>query len=122
MQRHRFDPLSFIFGLLFVAIAGVALIDADLLAFGDLAWVAPALLVVAGGALLLSSAGRRGTVDHSDDDAIDAAGDRSGDRSGDGSDVATGARTVDAVAAEDAGADRSRATDAPSMGREPDGR
>lgn len=110
MQRHRFDPLSFIFGLLFVAIAGVALIDADLLAFGDLAWVAPALLVVAGGALLLSSAGRRGTDDRSDDGSGDRPVDATGDRSG------------DAVAAEGAGADQSRATDAPSMGREPDGR
>jgi hypothetical protein len=55
MERHRFDPLSFIFGLLFVAVAAVALIGVDLLDVRDLAWIAPALLVIAGGALLLSS-------------------------------------------------------------------
>lgn len=101
MQRHRFDPLSFTFGLLFVAVAGVALIGPDLLAFGDLAWVAPALLVVAGAALLLSSAGRS-----SRDDTPDAA------------DV----RTARTGASPDAATEAPRATDAPSMGAEPDGR
>ena len=66
MQRHRFDPLSFIFGLLFVAVAGVALIGADVLALRDLTWIAPSLLVIAGAALLLSSA-RSGSDDTPDD-------------------------------------------------------
>ena len=62
MQRHRFDPLAFIFGLLFVAVAGVALIGADVLVLRDLTWIAPSLLVIAGAALLLSSA-RSGSED-----------------------------------------------------------
>ena len=66
MQRHRFDPLSFIFGLLFVAVAGVALIGADVLVLRDLTWIAPSLLVIAGAVLLLSS-NRSGSDDTPDD-------------------------------------------------------
>lgn len=73
MQRHRFDPLAFIFGLLFVAVAGVALIGADVLVLRDLTWIAPSLLVIAGAALLLSSArsGSDDTPDDSPDDTPD---------------------------------------------------
>ena len=67
MQRHRFDPLSFIFGLLFVAVAGVALVGGDLVVINDLAWIAPAVLVVAGAALLFSTAGRGDSDDTPDD-------------------------------------------------------
>ncbi len=68
MERHRFDPLSFIFGLLFVGVAGVALLSPELIALRDLRWVAPALLVVAGAVLLLSTARRDGVpVEHGDD-------------------------------------------------------
>lgn len=63
MQQHRFDPLSFIFGLLFVAVAGVALVGGGLIAFNDLAWIAPAVLVVTGAILLLSTARRTGSDD-----------------------------------------------------------
>lgn len=58
MTRHRFDPLSFIFGALFVVVAAVGLIDRELLTVGDLRWIAPGLLV-ATGALLLVLSGRR---------------------------------------------------------------
>ena len=73
MQRHRFDPLAFIFGLLFVAVAGVALIGADVLVLRDLTWIAPSLLVIAGAALLLSSA-RSGSDDTPDDTPEDTLG------------------------------------------------
>lgn len=58
MTRHRFDPLSFIFGALFVMVAAVGLIDRELLSVSDLRWIAPGLLV-ATGALLLVLSGRR---------------------------------------------------------------
>ena len=58
MTRHRFDPLSFIFGALFVAVAAVGLIDRQLVTVTDLRWVAPGLLVALG-ALLLVLSGRR---------------------------------------------------------------
>lgn len=56
MERHRFDALSFIFGALFVTVAGIALAGPDLIALRDLRWVAPGLLVLAGAVLLLSTA------------------------------------------------------------------
>lgn len=71
MQRHRFDPLSFIFGLLFVAVAGVALLGGDLIVIDDLAWIAPAVLVVAGAVLLLSTARRGGSEEVTDDGPSD---------------------------------------------------
>lgn len=61
MTRHRFDPLSFAFGLLFAGVAVVALIGVEVVALRDLAWIAPSLLVIAGAALLFSSAGRSRT-------------------------------------------------------------
>lgn len=56
MRTHRFDPASFAFGVLFVAIAVVGLTDPSLLALEDLRWLGPAVLVVLGLALLLSAA------------------------------------------------------------------
>ena len=93
MQRHRFDPLSFIFGLLFVAVAAVALLGGDLIVINDLAWIAPAVLVVAGAVLLLSTAGR-GSSDDVTDDAPDDERYRA----------------------------QASASDAPGVGSEPDGR
>ena len=63
MTRHRFDPLSFIFGALFVAVAAIGLIDRELVAIADLRWIAPGLLVAAGALLLVLSARRAGTHD-----------------------------------------------------------
>lgn len=65
MTRHRFDPLSFVFGAVFVAVAAIGLIDRDLLTFTDLRWIAPALLVLLG-ALLLVLSGRTGGRDRDD--------------------------------------------------------
>jgi len=101
MPRHRFDPLSFIFGLLFVAVAGVALVGGDLIVINDLAWIAPAVLVVAGAVLLLSTAGRDSSEDVPDDAPEDAPEDAPGDER---SRAQTGA------------------SDAPDLGSEADGR
>lgn len=58
MKRHRFDPISFIFGATFSAIGLVFLVSAEpwnLLFDGiELRWVFP-LLAVVGGAMLLMS-------------------------------------------------------------------
>lgn len=58
MRTHRFDPASFAFGVLFVAIAVVGLTDPSLLAVEDLRWLGPVVLVVLGLALLLSAVRR----------------------------------------------------------------
>lgn len=63
MERHPFDLLSFVFGLIFVAVATVALLGVEVVALRDLAWVLPTVLVVIGAALLLTSATRRSTTD-----------------------------------------------------------
>ena len=48
MKKHEFDPLSLIFGLLFL-LGGVPLIvSADGFAVFDAGWVLPTFLVVAG--------------------------------------------------------------------------
>ena len=57
MRTHRFDPLSFVFGALFVALAVLALTDAVVLGVQDLRWIGPGLLVVIG-LVLLATAGR----------------------------------------------------------------
>jgi hypothetical protein len=102
MERHRFDPLSFIFGLLFVVVAGLTLVGADVFDLRDLAWVAPAILVVAGGALLVSATSRGPEDDRADTPPTpDAAPDE-----GRGSDVHGEA------------AEAPRASDAPTMGAE----
>ena len=59
MERHRFDPISFVFGALFMALALLALADLALPTPVDLAWIAPILLVILGLVLMLGSA-RRG--------------------------------------------------------------
>lgn len=56
MYKHRFDPVSFVFGMAFVVAAVMFVVPADPweIYFGGLSlrWVWPALLVVAGIALL----------------------------------------------------------------------
>lgn len=61
MTRHRFDPLSFVFGATFVVIAAIGLIDRALLSPTDLRWIAPGALVVVG-ALLLALSARHGAA------------------------------------------------------------
>jgi hypothetical protein len=93
MTRHRFDPLSFIFGALFVIVAAVGLIDRELLTVADLRWIAPGLLVAAGALLLVLSGRRTG----SDRDAGSAIGDGAdgGDAGRDGPDDNGGQVTPD---------------------------
>lgn len=58
MHRHRFDPISFFFGVIFVAPAAWVLLvdDLDLL---DARWVWPLVLILGGLALLASMFGSR---------------------------------------------------------------
>lgn len=53
MERHRIDPVSLVFGLLFVAVATVGLVGRFGLHADDLRWLAPGLLVVLGVLLVL---------------------------------------------------------------------
>ncbi|HSF86530.1 MAG TPA: hypothetical protein VLG28_12860 [Acidimicrobiia bacterium] len=53
MQSHRFDPISFFFGLLFAAIATYVLVVDDLDVF-DARWVWPVVLIMGGVAVLAS--------------------------------------------------------------------
>lgn len=55
MTRHRFDPLSFVFGVLFAALGVLGLTGPWPLAELDLAWVGPGLLVLAGVVVLLTA-------------------------------------------------------------------
>ena len=59
MQRHRFDPISFVFGLGFTAAAAWALLSDGDLDLIDGRWVWPSLLIF-GGLLLLGSMITRG--------------------------------------------------------------
>lgn len=52
MTRHRTDPLSLFFGVVFVAIAGVAWTGGLSLHSLDLGWLWPSLLIAAAVALL----------------------------------------------------------------------
>jgi branched-subunit amino acid permease len=58
MKRHDFDPLSFVFGLLFVAVGLPLLFSESGLAALEGRWVFPAFLIVAG-AIVLATARRR---------------------------------------------------------------
>ena len=108
MRRHRFDPLSFIFGVLFLAVAAVALIGTEVLALRDLTWIAPSLLVIAGAALLLSSA-RNGS-----DDTLEGQVPVEPPREQHARDEQHDEQSDGAPAREQA-----RASDAPGMGRAP---
>lgn len=58
MERHELDPISLIFGILFLGLASTALFDnIDLTPF-EARWVWPVLLIVAGAVVLVSSFGR----------------------------------------------------------------
>ena len=61
MQRHPFDVVSFLFGLLFAALAGAWLLTEESID-PDLAdWFWPAVLVVGGAIVLASTLRRRDT-------------------------------------------------------------
>jgi hypothetical protein len=53
MERHRTDLLSFVAGMLFVALAVVGLSDRLELSAADIRWVAPGILVLLGVLLVL---------------------------------------------------------------------
>jgi hypothetical protein len=52
VRRHRFDPFSFVFGLLFVALSTWALVGED--ASFDSVWVWPVVMIIGGLTLLIS--------------------------------------------------------------------
>ena len=54
MKRHRFDPLSFVFGLIFLLIAGAAVWNQSF-RWDINAWVLPATVLLLGIALLAST-------------------------------------------------------------------
>lgn len=55
MKRHPFDPVAFIFGLIFLAVGiPMAFSDRGLTLFAG-RWIAPAVLIVAGVVVLLST-------------------------------------------------------------------
>lgn len=57
MQRHSFDPISFVFGVLFLAIAGWA-VSQESLAPDIGQWLWPGALILVGLGLLASVVGR----------------------------------------------------------------
>jgi hypothetical protein len=60
MKRHEFDPVSFVFGLVFVGIGLTAALADEDVTFLEARWVWPALLVAAGlGVLGFSMRARR---------------------------------------------------------------
>ncbi len=73
MHRHRFDPISFVFGLLFLALSVLFVVPAepwhiyfDRLTLG---WLWP-LLVIAAGLALLVPAVRRAPGDGQEEDGF----------------------------------------------------
>ena len=55
MRRHAFDPLSFTFGVLFLAVAAAGVTGPWSLRDLDLAWLGPAVLVLLGVVVLLTA-------------------------------------------------------------------
>ena len=57
MKRHRFDPLSFIFGFIFLALAAVLTLEGsfEIDGAGWLKWVAAGVLLVVGVVMLVGT-------------------------------------------------------------------
>lgn len=55
MERHDLDPVSLIFGIVFLGLASTALFDNLDLTFFEARWIWPVLLIVAGALILVSS-------------------------------------------------------------------
>jgi len=68
MKRHNLDVLSLVFGLVFVAIATVGLLDQLTVSWSDIRWLVPTGLVAAGLALVIT-AGRSGRARRAADEA-----------------------------------------------------
>lgn len=87
MERHKLDVLSLVFGLLFVGVAVIGLLDAVVLDVADLRWLGPLALVVFGVVLVLTAGSRRAEraatepVDQDAGDHVDA-GDQDADPGG----------------------------------------
>ena len=58
MKRHPFDPVSFIFGVLFLAVGIPMMFSERGFVLFEGRWVAPAVLIVAGAVVLATSRGR----------------------------------------------------------------
>ncbi len=58
MRRHRFDPLSFIFGIAFLLVAGALSIDGINLTGGWIRWTAAGLLLLFGIVMVFGSRSR----------------------------------------------------------------
>jgi hypothetical protein len=58
MKRHRFDPLSFVFGATFIALAAILTTEHLALAATRMRWLGAGFLLALGVALLATS-GRR---------------------------------------------------------------
>lgn len=54
MKSHRFDPLSFVFGVVFLLVAGAAIWDASF-RWDVGAWIVPAAVLTLGIGLLAST-------------------------------------------------------------------
>ncbi len=58
MKSHRFDPLAFIFGVIFLAIGiPLAFAGSELVVFEG-RWIVPVVLIVAGGVVLATTRSR----------------------------------------------------------------
>lgn len=58
MKKHRFDPLAFIFGLLFLAVGiPMMFIESGFVLFEG-KWIVPLILIIAGGVVLATSRSR----------------------------------------------------------------
>jgi branched-subunit amino acid permease len=55
MRTHPFDAVSFVFGIIFVAVAAVGLTDLATLSLSDLRWLGPVALVIVGIVLVVSA-------------------------------------------------------------------
>ncbi len=58
MKRHRFDPISFIFGLVFTGVAGASWFTGHNLGVKWIAWAGAAILI-AGGLAMMAGSSRR---------------------------------------------------------------
>ena len=68
MKKHQFDPLSLIFGLLFLLGGIPLLISDDGFDFFDGRWVFPAFLIVAGIIVLITAQFSKRDEDSDDED------------------------------------------------------
>jgi cytochrome c biogenesis protein CcdA len=70
MRGHRFDPLSFVFGLLFLSVTAMAATGSFDLNASTLTWIGAGVLLFIGVLMLATGPGkvRRETLDETDDE------------------------------------------------------